>query len=308
VQMLMSINMPASSPGQTTAPTQTIEAASGQTSMDCNWEMVFSDGTMNGVVQGTTSMSQVNNQEVALQGTMSVTVVAGTGSYAGLVGGGSWNQDQTISIGGTGPGAPGQPSGPPSGSGPTPPAGGPPTPPPPAAAHSLRSSMRALVASVAQASAASTSVKSTNHMKVSLRHGAIQAKIVAPGHTLALGSNASLRVASASRSQCQASATSAGRTVSLGTAVDRTGHGGVTFAGSLARELGAGAWQVKAICTYRAAGRRMTTAPAVESVTVGRSRLRPTLTAPSHKPHGTPATTARRRDWHPEPTHLNHRR
>jgi hypothetical protein len=106
-------------------------------------------------------------------------------------------------------------------------------------------------------------------MKLKLHHGAALAKIVAPGHTLARSATTSLRIASASGAKCQASASSASHTVSLGTAVDRTGHGGVIFAGSLAAKLGAGAWQVKATCSYRSAGKHLTTAPAEETVQIG---------------------------------------
>lgn len=269
-QMLMTTNMPASTPGQSRPPTQTIMAASGHTVMSCNWEMSFSDGTMNVVVQGTTTMSQVNSRDAAFHGTLNVNVVAGTGSYAGMVGTGSWNQDQTVPIGGEqgGPGGQGPPEASPhpvlpSGSEPgLPPSGSGPVVPPPGGGSSLHASLRTAVAHAARAA----SSKTANRLSLRLHHGAARTQIVAPGSTLAAGSTVSLRVASVSHSQCRASASSAGKTVTLGTAVDSEGHGGITFAGPLAARLGPGMWRLSAKCSYLSAGRRLTTAPAVATV------------------------------------------
>jgi hypothetical protein len=288
-QMLMTLNMPALSPGQSTPQTQTIVAADGHAKMSCNWEMRFSDGTMNCAIEGTMTLSKVNSGEIAFHGSMDVNVLAGTGSYGGLVGNGVWNQDQTIPVGGQGgPGGAGQPKGgaqpaspgggqptpPPSGEPPTPPpGGGPPTPPPgsgpPAPPPGGGSSLHfALGSAVAQA-AGSGSSKSATQMTLRLHRGAARAHIVAPGATLATGATVSLRVASASHSQCKASASSAGRTVALGTAVDREGHGGVTFAGSLAARLGPGKWRLSATCSYVHAGKHLTTAPVLATVHIG---------------------------------------
>jgi hypothetical protein len=278
-QMLMTLNVPALSPGQSTPQTQTIVAADGHAKMSCNWEMRFSDGTMNCAIEGTMTLSEVNSKEVAFHGTIDVNVLAGTGSYAGLVGNGVWNQDQTIPVGGPGPGGAGQPKGgaqpaspgggqptpPPGGGPPTPPPGGGPPVPPPGGGSSLHFSLGSAVAQAA----GSKSSKSATQMRLRLHRGAARAQIVAPGATLATGATVSLRVASASHSQCKASASSAGRTVALGPAVDREGHGGVTFAGSLAARLGPGKWRLSATCSYVRAGKHLTTAPVLATVHIG---------------------------------------
>jgi hypothetical protein len=279
-QMLMTLNMPALVAGQSTPQTQTIVAADGHAKMSCNWEMRFSDGTMNCAIEGTMTLSEVNSKEVAFHGTIDVNVLAGTGSYAGLVGNGVWNQDQTIPVGGgPGPGgAPppkagaqpaspgaGQPTPPPGGGPPVPPPGGGPPVPPPGGGSSLHVSLGMVVAQATR----SKSSKSATQMRLRLHHGSARAQIVAPGRTLASGATVSLRVASASHAQCKASASSAGRTVALGTAVDREGHGGVTFAGPLAARLGHGAWRLSATCSYVSVGRHLTTAPALATVHIG---------------------------------------
>lgn len=216
----------------------------GSGSQSCSWLMDFGGSTLAGTIAGTMKMGLVSATTAFFGGRFDVIVVAGTGEFDGMVGGGVFDEYETFDLLGGG-GAPPPPEEPPADR--MPPAEEPPTPPEdleppegfelPADPAELERGLEAFARS-----------RKGSSMRLRLRRGAPLARIVELAAKLERSSDVALRVVTDPGASCTASAAGAGRKVALGAAADRNRDGQVVFAGRLARKLGAGTWTVSVSC------------------------------------------------------------
>lgn len=237
---------------------QTLEEFSGGGRMACNWFMDYEgDTSLSGVIRGDMDMYVVDYDTgtVAFTGRMSVEVVAGTGEFADVFGGGSWTEHDEFSVFGGGPdggGPDGGPGGDPEGEGPGEgdyPDGGPP---------SARGSAAGSLPQAGEDGA----------MNLRLKKGRARTRIVSPAKVLKRGDrNTRLRVVTARNASCVAGATDGDKRVKLGKARDRDGNSEVRF-GPLARQLDPGKWKVNVVCKYPSDGKTVRAAPARQTYNV----------------------------------------
>lgn len=223
-------------------------AASG--AQRCSWFMRFADGTMTGTFEGS-SRTSVGPDGGTMTGTLTVTVVAGTGAFAGKVGSGTFSQSQQIAPPPSGP-PPGQP--PPT----APPPGEQPPPgvcvvkelPPPGAP--LPPGCTSVVVQPFAVRSLSSAAAKRSRLKLTLRAGTAGARIASPGKKLGTQKgDGGLRVVSAPGASCIATATKGSRTVELGSATDGNGDGLVIVTRKLRPKLDAGVWKLRATCSHR---------------------------------------------------------
>lgn len=230
--------------------TQSGQSANASGSQRCSWFMSFADGTMTGTLEGS-SRTSIGPEGGSMTGTMVVSVVAGTGAFAGKVGSGTFTESQRIAA------PPGPPSMPPPPSGqPKPPPGvlppgvcvvtelpPPGTPPPPGCTSIVvrPSALRSLSSAAAKGS----------RLELKLRAGAAGARIASPGKKLGAKGDGGLRVVSVPGASCTATATKGAQTVRLGGATDGNRDGLVIVTKRLRPKLSAGVWKLRAACSYR---------------------------------------------------------
>lgn len=223
-------------------------------SQRCSWFMRFADGTMTGTLEGSNRTS-IGPEGGTMTGTMTVSVVAGTGAFAGKVGSGTFTQSQQIAA------PPGPPSGPPTKAPPPPPSGEPKpppgTPPPgvcvvkeaPPEGTPLPPGCTSIVVQPFALRSLAAAAKGSR-LKLKLRAGAAGARIASPGKKLGTKGDGGLRVVSAPGASCTATATKGSRTVELGRGLDANGDGLVMVTKKLRPKLDAGVWKLRADCSY----------------------------------------------------------
>jgi hypothetical protein len=222
----------------------------------CSWFMSFSDGTLAGTLEGSnrTTMSPDGG---SMTGSQDVSVVAGTGVFAGKVGSGTFSQSQQLAAPqGKRPSNPNPPSTPPGQPKPPPgvPAPGvcvvkeapPPGTPLPPGCDSI------IVQPFALRSLSSVGAKAKgNRLKLKLRDGAAGARIASPGKKLGKKKgDGGLRVVTVPGASCTATAAKGSETVELGSGTDANKDGLVIVTKKLRPKLGAGVWKLRADCSF----------------------------------------------------------
>lgn len=163
----------------------------------------------------------MSGANVALSGTFAVAVAAGTGEFAGLVGGGVFQESVEYPI---------------------------------ASALSLAAGALPVPLGVPIASLVRSPLAAaaeTSRLALQLRKGRPRALVVSPRSSVSRAGTEALRLVSAPRASCTATARGRDRRVDLGRAADVDGDGLVVFPGALAQKLGPGAWTLSAVCAYR---------------------------------------------------------
>lgn len=237
--------------------TQSGQQVNASGTQRCSWFMSFSDGTLAGTLEGSnrTTMSLDGGSMTA---STTVSVVAGTGAFAGKVGSGTFTQSQQLAA------PPGPPGGPPPKTPPPPPSGEPKPPPgtlppgvcvvteaPPEGTPLPPGCTSIVVQPFALRSLSSAAAKAKgSRLKLRLRAGTAGASIASPGKKLGAKGDGGLRVVSAPGASCSATATKGSQTVELGSATDGNRDGLVIVTKRLRPKLGAGIWKLRADCAH----------------------------------------------------------